>query len=59
LLNAIKIRPEFLEAHKEVGLSFINTGYCNLGKKHLSVYLNTETAISNIGELKSKLNNCK
>jgi len=59
LLNAIKIRPEFLEAHKEVGLSFINTGYCNLGKKHLSVYLNAETAISNIGELKSKLNNCK
>ncbi len=59
LYHAIEQKPLFAEAHRALGLVYLRTGKCNLGRQHITIYTQTDNAITDFQELQNKMNQCR
>lgn len=55
---AIKLKPTFAEAHRDLGSLMLSSGKCRVGKNHLTLYLQSSNAISDYDELQTKIKKC-
>ena len=56
--DSLNLRPDFPEAHRDLGLSYLNMNRCRTGAEHISIYVGLSRHVSDFAELQSKINSC-
>jgi TolB-like protein len=59
LKRAIRLKPTFSEAHRELGSLLLATGSCYTGRQHVTLYMHSSTAITDAGELQNRIRDCR